>query len=81
MNEITEITRMLKDATEALDRLACGESGLLPKGTTRDDIVELFEAVQSLADLANDELDGEFEDAKPTDLEDMVSGWFETVEA
>ena len=73
--KFSKLTSEIKDATESLDRLACGAPGLMPNGTPRDEIVALLEAVKELAELVEDEVGLPIEKSDSGELANVVDRW------
>lgn len=71
------MTRLLRDAAEAMERLACGEDGLMDESDTARDVAALLVEVQSLAQLCEDETGRRFTRLDDSDLEVMVDSWFD----
>lgn len=73
------MTRLLRDAQEAIERLACGEAGLLDNNDTAADVAAMLVEVQALAQLVEDETNRRFTRLDDTEIEDVVDGWFSSV--
>lgn len=74
------MTRLLRDAAEAMERLACGEDGLMDESDTARDVAALLVEVQSLAQLMEDETSKRFTRLNDDEIEDTVMGWFEAAD-
>jgi hypothetical protein len=74
---IKNITKMLVDATEALEHLACGDDGLMDVGTTRGDVIAMLDQITDLVNLCEDELGPRLTRAGDQIFDKMVAGWFD----
>jgi hypothetical protein len=72
------LAKHLTEASEAIERLSCGEDGMLPDGTTEGDVCDLFEAVTNMASFLEDELGSRLTRTDDREVEDMVECWFQT---
>lgn len=74
---IKNITKMLVDATEALEHMACGDDGLMDIGTTRGDVIAMIDQITDFVNLCEDELGTRLTRAGDNQIERMVEGWFD----
>lgn len=72
-----EMTRLLRDAAEAIERLTCGDDGLLCMTDTAVDVAALLAEVQAIAQVCEDETGRRFTRLDDSEIEDMVNGWFD----
>jgi len=75
--DMKTMTRLLRDAQEAVERLACGEDGLLDNTDTAADVVAMLVEVQALAQLVEDETNRRFTRLDDSEIENVVDGWFD----
>ncbi len=71
------MTRMLRDTAEAMERLACGEAGLLDNSDTAADVAALLMEVLAIAQLIEDETGTRVSRISDTDIESLTAGWME----
>lgn len=71
------MTRLLRDAAEAMERLACGDDGLMDASDTARDVAALLVEVQALAQLCEDESGRRFTRLDDSEIESMVDGWYD----
>lgn len=77
---IQELTKAIQDMTETLDRLACGDAGLLDNDANADDVAELLSAVSELVEVVEDDLGTRLTRAGHCQIEDMTARWFADAE-
>jgi hypothetical protein len=77
---IKQLTAKLADVTEALEHLACGDSGLMDNGTTSDDVIAMLDEVYSLVNFCEDELGTRLTRAGDGLIKDTVEGWFNSAD-
>jgi len=75
------LTCLLREANEAIERLACGESGMLDTLDTASDVAEFLAEVQALAQLVEDETSRRMTRLDDSEIENMVAGWFDEADA
>lgn len=74
------MTRLLSDAAEAMERLACGEGGLMDTTDTYQTVAAMLVEVQCIATLMEDETGKRFTRLDDDQIEDTVKGWFEAAD-
>jgi len=74
------LAERIDEATEALEMLAGGESGMLPDGTDADSIANLLSSVQYLVQLVEDETGKRFTRCDDRHFEDFAATMFSTAE-
>jgi len=74
------MTRLLRDAAEAMERLACGEHGMMDESDTYQSVAEMLVEVQCLAQLMEDETGKRFTRLDDDEIEDTVKGWLEAAD-
>jgi hypothetical protein len=72
------LAKHLTEASEAIERLSCGEDGMLPDGTTAHDVLELMEVCQTVAKLIEDESGNRirFTRLNASEIEDVINVWY-----
>jgi len=76
--DMKTMTRLLREAQEAVERLACGEEGMLDNADTAQDVADLLIEAQALAQLVEDETNRRFTRLDDSEIEDVVNEWFES---
>jgi hypothetical protein len=80
MHDYAKLTAALQEAGEALERLACGERGLLPNDTNGHDIAALLVEVQRIAELVEDETNRRMTRLDDSEIEDVIDGWLDAAD-
>lgn len=71
-----QLTEALREMAESLERLACGDDGLMDTTDTHRDVAALLVEMQDVVQLVEDEAGGRFTRLTDDELEDMARGWF-----
>jgi hypothetical protein len=74
------MTRLLRDTAEVMERLACGDGGMMDEGDTYQTVAEMLVEVQSIAQLLEDETGKRFTRLDDDELEDTVKGWLDAAD-
>jgi len=75
--DMKTMTRLLRDAQEALEFLAGGEDGMLNNADTATDVAAMLVEVQALAQFVEDETGRRFTRLNDSEIENVVNGWFD----
>ena len=74
------MTRLLRDTVEVMERLACGNGGMMDEGDTYQAVAEMLVEVQCIAQLLEDETGKRFTRLDDDELEDTVKGWLDAAD-
>lgn len=73
---VSKLVAALEEFNESLDRLACGDRGLLDIGTTAADVKAVIEQVTELTDTIEEGLQCRLTMAHPERVGELVDSWF-----